>query len=121
MPEEGGSGTSIAITAPKVIDINRASQQDFVIIMMLSPQVAQSVVAERNKGAFKTSADFASRVCTKHSIDSGFESSIKIQNEIHAPKSGDPKAAGFKCAAGQGSYEVSGKKHNYVGHVTLLR
>jgi len=105
-----------------VIDINTASAQDLIILMKTSPQTAQAIVAERSKGAFKTSEDFAARICTQHSIDSGFESSVKIQNEIHEPRaSKPPKDAGWKCAAGHGTYEASGRKHNYVGHVILMR
>ena len=104
-----------------VIDVNTASVQDIIILFKTSQKTADAILAERSKKAFTSAEDFAARICTQHSIDSGFENSVKIQNEIHAPKSGDPKAAGWKCAVGQNTFEVAGRKHQYVGHVTLLR
>ncbi len=68
--------------------------------------------------------DFAQRVCPKVSVDFDLAPSRIGSTQIFA-RGGNPKSAGFKCAPARPgetpSFELYGKKHSYVGHVTLLR
>ncbi len=104
------------------IDVNTASAEDLKRIDPKTSNEAQSLlVAERQKnGPFKDPQDFANRVCTKASVDFGV-ANVQIGNMLIVAMADDPKANGFKCAAGTGEVEIYNRKHNYVGHVTLLR
>ncbi|BCA60701.1 hypothetical protein [Sphingomonas sp. HMP6] len=114
--------------APKMrfIDVNASSSADIArLAPTTTPDAAQLIVAERTKGgAFKDPIDFAHRVCPKVSVDFDLTPTRIGPAQIIA-KSGDPKTNGFKCApprAGEvPTLELYGRKHNYVGHVTLLR
>ncbi len=106
----------------KVIDINTASEQDLASIPSIGPQLAKAIVGERSAGKhFKDFTMFAARLCGKYSIDFGFETSVKIQNEMHVPRGGDPKQAGFKCAVGQGTFETSGQKFGWDVRTTQVK
>jgi len=108
------------------IDVNTSSAEDIVrLAPTTSVEAAAFIVAERTKnGAFKDASDFANRTCPNVSIDFDLAPE-QIGNLRIIPKSGDPKAAGWGCAParlGEIPYvELFGKKHQYVGHVTLLR
>ena len=104
-----------------VVDVNTASQQTLAAIPGIGPQTAQAIVTERGKRPFQGALDMASRLCQSNSVDFGGETSVKIQGEMHSPRGVAPKDAGFKCAAGAKEVDLAGKKHNYVGHVTLLK
>lgn len=88
----------------------------------ISPEAARSIVSERAKhGPFKGLIDFAQRVCPQTDVDFQ-DASIRFGDEALMVRRGtNPKSPGFKCARASGEVEVFGKKHNYVGHVTLLR
>lgn len=106
-----------------LIDVNTSPAEELVPGLVNSPGAARAIVAERNSGGpFKGLVDFARRVCPKVAVD--FEdASIKFADQTMLVRrgTGSPKNAGFKCARGTGELELLGKKHNYVGHVTLLR
>ena len=108
----GDSGTAI--------NINTASQSELAAIKTIGPQVAQVIVTERSKGVFKDVNDFAARACGKTSVNFE-ETSTVIAGTTIAYRGGDPKQAGFRCAMGEPHYSVDNKKHNCVGHVTLLK
>ena len=127
---EGGSGPTgpaplrggFIIPLVTTIDVNTSDVDAIARETRNTPEAARAIVAERNSGgAFKGVVDFAQRVCPKVAID--FEdASIKFGDQtMLVQKGGDPKSAGFKCARGTGELELFGKKHNYVGHVTLLK
>ena len=104
------------------IDVNTSSAED---IVRLAPgttlEAARLLVAERLKGGkFKAASDFAARLCPKVSIDFGLTPTIIGETRI-IPRAADPRAPGWKCGPGEPVIELFGKKHNYVGHVTLLR
>lgn len=88
----------------------------------ISPEAARIIVSERDKhGPFKGLIDFAQRVCPQTDVDFQ-DASIRFGDETLMVRRGsDPKNPGFKCVRAGGDVEVFGKKHNYVGHVTLLR
>ena len=108
----GESGTAI--------NINTASLSELAAIKTIGVQVAQVIITERSKGAFKDVNDFAARTCGKASVNFE-ETSTVIGGTTITRRGGDPKAAGFRCAMGEPQYSVDNKKHNYVGHVTLLK
>jgi hypothetical protein len=104
------------------IDVNTSSVEDIVRLAPgTSPEAARFLVAERLKGGkFNAAADFAARICPKVSIDFGLTPTVIGETRI-IPRAADPRAPGWKCAPGDPAIELFGKKHNYVGHVTLLR
>jgi len=103
-----------------LVNINTAGLSELATIKNIGPQVAQVIISERNKGAFKDVNDFAVRTCGKTSVNFE-ETSIVIAATTITHRGGDPKQAGFRCAMGEPQYSVDNKKHNYVGHVTLLK
>lgn len=106
-----------------LIDVNASPAEELVSSLTNSPEAARAIVAERNSGGpFKGVVDFARRICPKVAVD--FEdASVKFADQTMLVRrgTGSPKNAGFKCARGTGELELFGKKHNYVGHVTLLK
>ena len=128
---EGGSGPSgtaplkggsVIIALLATIDVNTSDVDAIARETRNTPGAARAIFAERNSGGpFKGVVDFAQRVCPKVAVD--FEdASIKFGDQtMLVRRGGDPKSAGFKCARGTGDLELFGKKHNYVGHVTLLK
>ena len=109
-------------TASTAVDINTASDKQLTEGTLNTPETARAIIAERARGGpFKDAVDFAQRVCTKTDVDFG-DASLRIGEMVILMKRGsDPKNPGFKCARGTGELELFGRKHNYVGHVTLLR
>ena len=104
------------------VDVNASSAEELARETRNTSEAARAIVAERNSGGpFKGVVDFAQRVCPKAAVD--FEdASIKFGDQTMLVQRGsDPKNPGFKCARGTGELELFGKKHNYVGHVTLLK
>ncbi len=104
------------------IDVNTSSAEDIVrLAPATSLEAARFLVEERQKGGkFKAGADLAGRICPKVSIDFGLTPTIIGETRI-IPRAADPRAPGWKCGPGEPVIELFGKKHNYVGHVTLLR
>lgn len=105
------------------IDVNASPAEE---ITRLAPQASPSAVAaivdERSKnGAFRDVIDFAQRLCARTAIDFGDVSLRLGSTSVVVQRGGDPKANGFRCAAGTRTFDMLGQKHNYVGHVTLLR
>lgn len=89
----------------------------------VSLEVANVIISERDRnGPFKGLIDFAQRICPQADVDFQ-DASIRFGSDTMLVNrgNGSPKNAGFKCARGDGEFELFGKKHNYVGHVTLLR
>lgn len=119
--EEGGSGTIIAIVAARA-DVNTGSAADLMADTNISAKTAEFIVADRQKnGAYKDPQDFANRVCSSTDVDFGY-TNAQIGNAMIIARGGNPKEAGWKCATrNKGEVEIYNKKHNYVGHVTLLR
>lgn len=103
-----------------LININTASLSELAAIKTIGPQVAQVIITERNKGAFKDVNDFAARTCGKASVNFE-ETSTVIAGTTITHRGEDPKNPGFRCAPGEPHYSYDNKKHNYVGHVTLLK
>ncbi len=105
-----------------IIDVNKADGAALSDGTAIASESGAIIVAERSKsGPFTDMIDFARRVCPQTAIDFD-EASVKFGDQTMLVKrGGDPKSAGFKCARGTGEFELFGKKHKYVGHVTLLR
>ena len=115
----GALGGTALQTPDGMIDINQASPRVLGGIRTLSQEAIGALVQDRERGPFVNAEDMAVRMCGRSSIDlSG--SDLRI-GRITYSRNAETKAAGFKCTAGDGSYEIMGKKHNYVGHVTLLK
>lgn len=115
---------AIAGRPPKnaIIDINAADGARLTEGTAITREGVAAIAAERARnGPFTDLLDFARRTCPQTAID--FEdASIRFGGDTMLVwRGGDPKAPGFKCARGTGEMELFGKKHNYVGHVTLLR
>lgn len=104
------------------IDVNTSSAEDIVRLAPgTSLEAARFLVEERlRSGKFKAGADLATRICPKVSINFGLTPTIIGETRI-IPRAADPRAPGWKCGPGEPVIELFGKKHNYVGHVTLLR
>ena len=87
-------------------------------------QSAVQIVVLREKGGPYTSIeDFARRNCPTNAIEMN-QGTVKIADAtvILGPSTGKPIAPGFQCQPSDaGQFSLYGKKHNYVGHVTLLR
>ena len=92
------------------VDVNASSAEELARETRNTSEAARAIVAERNSGGpFKGVVDFE-------------DASIKFGDQTMLVQRGsDPKNPGFKCARGTGELELFGKKHNYVGHVTLLK
>ena len=92
------------------VDVNASSAEELARETRNTSEAARAIVAERNSGGpFKGVVDFE-------------DASIKFGDQTMLVQRGsDPKNPGFKCARGAGELELFGKKHNYVGHVTLLK
>ena len=88
----------------------------------VSLEVANLIISERDRnGPYKGLIDFAQRVCPQADVDFS-DASVRFGSDTMLVKrGGDPKQAGFKCARATGEMELFGRKHHYVGHVTLLR
>lgn len=119
-PKMLGAITSTAMQVPDgMIDINQVSPRVLGGIRSLSQEAIDALIKDRERAPFSNAEDMAVRLCGRSSIDlSG--SDLRIGRMTYS-RNAETKAAGFKCTAGDGSYEIMGKKHNYVGHVTLLK
>ena len=104
-----------------MIDVNTADAASLMKDTNNSPVAAAFIVAERGRGGpYKDPLDFARRVGGTVSVDFGF-SSTRMGDTMIIARGGNPKDPGFKTDVGSGVIELYGKKHNYVGHVTLLK
>lgn len=114
------------VDQPSFIDVNTSSADEIVrLAPTTSSEGATFIVAEREKGgAFKDPIDFAQRVCPKVSVDFDL-APTRIGNAQIIARGTDPGKLGFKCAPPRKgedpTLELYGRKHSYVGHVTLLR
>jgi hypothetical protein len=105
--------------ADGMIDVNQASPRVLGTIRGLSQEAAIALVKDRERAPFSNAEDMAVRLCSRSSIDLS-STDLRI-GRITYSRNAETKAAGFKCTAGDGAYEIMGRKHNYVGHVTLLK
>ena len=118
-----GGSVWLALLASRVdIDANTSNSDILAREMHNSSDVARTIVAERTRnGPFTDLVDFARRTCPQAAIDFS-DASVRFGTDTMLVKRGlNPKNPGFKCARGTGEMELFGKKHNYVGHVTLLK
>ena len=107
--------------AMQIPDVNISTIEQLMSGTNNSRKAAASIVAEREKnGPFKDPLNFAQRVGGSIPVDFS-SSAVRIGDTTIFPRGGDPKQAGFKMVPGGGVVELYGKKHNYVGHVTLLK
>ena len=103
------------------IDVNTSSATDIVrLAPATTREAAAMIVAERKSAAFKDAADFASRICAKVPVNFGL-APTRIGDTSIIARANNPRVEGLKCGPGAPVIELYGKKHNYVGHVTLLR
>ena len=110
--------------AMQIPDVNTSTIEQLMRGTNNSRKAAASIIAEREKnGPYKDPLDFAQRVGSKVTVDFG-ESSAQIGDTAIMVRRGfgpPGKEQGFKTEAASGVVELYGKKHNYVGHVTLLK
>lgn len=107
------------------IDINASSPQEMVRVSPgLSMQSAVHIMVQREKGGAYTSIeDLARRNCPFVAINmSGGAVKVAEATVMLAPSTGKLIVPGLQCQPRDGGqFSLYGKKHNYVGHVTLLR
>lgn len=107
-----------------VLDLNTNSADKIARATGTSMQSAVHIMVQREKGGPYTSIeDFARRNCPTNAIEMN-QGTVKIADAtvILGPSTGKPIAPGFQCQPNDaGQFSLYGKKHNYVGHVTLLR
>lgn len=110
------------LTASDPMDVNTGDGARLTDGTAITREGVAVIVAERvRNGPFSDLVDFARRTCPQTALDFS-DASIRFGTDtMLVRRGGDPKSAGFKCARGTGEMELFGKKHNYVGHVTLLR
>ena len=116
-------GVTIAMDAEakQMPDVNTSTAEQLTNGTNNRPEAAAFIVAERAKGGpYKDPLNFAQRVGGSVTVDFGY-SSVRIGDTMIIARGGNPKDPGFKTIAGSGVVELYGKKHNYVGHVTLLK
>ena len=108
--------------AMQMPDVNTSNIEQLMSGINNSREAAAFIIAERQKsGPYKDPLDFAQRVGQSVTVDFS-ASPVRIGDTTIFPRgTGSPKNAGFKTEAGSGVVELYGKKHNYVGHVTLLK
>ena len=94
-------------SANAIVNIGTATRNDLKIIPGLSPQAITIITEENDKGDFSSIGDFGKRVCSRVSVDLSAVNA-EIGGELF--KGIGPKVPGFKCAAGDGSYEAAGIK-----------
>ena len=104
-----------------IIDVNTATAEQLMRGTNNSREAAAFIVAERQKnGAYKDPQDFAQRVGNSVDVDFGY-ASLRMGDTTILARGTNPKSPGWRTAVKSGVIEVYGQKHNYVGHVTLLR
>ena len=107
-----------------VLDLNTNSADKIARATGTSMQSAVHIMVQREKGGRYTSIeDFARRNCPTNAIEMN-QGTVKIADAtvILGPSTGKPIAPGFQCQPNDaGQFSLYGKKHNYVGHVTLLK
>lgn len=107
-----------------VLDLNTSSADKIARATGTSMQSAVQIVVLREKGGPYTSIeDFARRNCPTSVIEMN-QGVVKIGEAtfLLAPQAGKPVTPGFQCAPRSGGqFSLYGRRHNYVGHVTLLR
>ena len=131
-PPEAAAGPSCpagAICAWSKVDLNTASAQEIADLTGTSMQSAVHIMVQREKGGrYASIEDFARRNCRTMAIDMS-RGGIQIGDVVVLFSSSQAKGAaagsqlpGFQCGPRDGKqFSLYGKKHNYVGHVTLLR
>lgn len=104
------------------IDINKVTQAELQAIPTLNAENASFIVREREAGgSYKDLDDLAGRTCPAVAVNME-ETSIQVgASQVVYRGTDSGKSWGMKCALNDGTYTVDNKKHNYVGHVTLLR
>lgn len=107
-----------------ILDLNSNSADKIARATGTSMQSAVQIVVQREKGGRYTSIeDFARRNCPTNIIAMN-QGAVRIADDtlILAPPSGKSVVPGFQCQPHDGEqFSLYGRKHNYVGHVTLLR
>ena len=108
-------------TRAAIIDVNTATADELMKGTSNSRETAAFIIANRQKnGAYKNPQDFAQRVGGSVDVDFGY-ASARIGDTTIIARGLNPKNPGFKTAVRSGVVELYGSKHDYVGHVTLLR
>ena len=131
-PPEAAAGPSCptgAICAWSKVDLNTASAQEISDLTGTSMQSAVHIMVQREKGGrYASIEDFARRNCRTMAIDMS-RGGIQIGDVVVLFSSSQAKGAatgsqlpGFQCGPRDGKqFSLYGKKHDYVGHITLLR
>ena len=120
-PRARGRSVALSARAADIVDVNTATPEALMRGTANTREAAAFIVGERQRsGPFKSPINFAQRVGPRVTADFS-ASPVRIGDTVIFPRGGDPKQAGFKTAAGSGVVELYGKKHNYVGHITLLK
>lgn len=109
------------VRAMQMPDVNTSTAEELMAGTNITREAAAFIVEDRKRGGpYKDPLDFAQRVGGSVTVDFGY-SSARIGDTTIIAKGLGPKNPGFRMVKGSGVVELYGKKHNYVGHVTLLR
>jgi hypothetical protein len=122
------SAVNLPALAADMVDLNNLNGDRAIETLGVDRAAIAAIREAQTRGAFTSAEDFALRVCTKTSVTLR-GSAMRIGTiEYRSAPQRDPRRSAvvrlapvFSCAAGSGAYEVAGRAHNYVGHVTLLR
>jgi hypothetical protein len=108
IPEGNNRDLILGLAAKAAVDVNTSSVEGLMKGTLNSREAAAFIVADRAKnGAYKDPQDFANRVCTNVSTDFDL-AATQIGNTLIIARGGDPKQAGWKCAAKSGTVELYG-------------
>ncbi len=119
-------GTPPACGAARTfIDVNASTPQEMVRLAPELPmQSAVHIMVQREKGGpYASIEDFARRNCPANDIAIN-QGAVQVAGLLILMPiaSGASAVPGFSCQPRGGpQFSLYGKKHNYVGHVTLLR
>lgn len=127
-PFSVSSFVNLPIRGFDVVDVNSLTDPRATDALGLDRATLAAINEVRNRGAFTNAEDFALRVCSKTSVTLRGNAIRVGATEYRNAAPRDPRRIAaarpspvFSCVAGSGTYEIVGRAHNYVGHVTLLR
>lgn len=122
-PRPGGALPTIALDPAGATELNRATAAELAQATGMAMQAAVQIVTLRDKaGPYVSVEQFARRNCPTTTITMT-RGAIRLGNTvIMMPVRASSQVPGFHCQPRDGSqFSLYGRKHRYVGHVTLLR
>lgn len=122
------STINLPVLAADMIDLNNLNGDRAIETLGVDRAVIAAIREAQTRGAFTSAEDFALRICSRTSVTFR-QSAMRVGTiEYRSTPVRDQRrlanqrlAPVFSCVAGSGTYDVVGRAHNYVGHVTLLK